>query len=107
MYREIRADAIEVKSKELSHYQFVNVDEAKVSDEWCDHADWKAMVVSLVDWILLDNQSTVDVFCNEESPHEYSQTVPTRYGHIHCNAGITSTNMVGELVGYGTVWYNP
>jgi hypothetical protein len=26
---------------------------------------------------------------------------------IHCKAGITSTNMVGELVGYGTVWYNP
>ena len=27
--------------------------------------------------------------------------------NIRCNAGLTRTNMVGELDGYGTVWYNP
>jgi hypothetical protein len=26
---------------------------------------------------------------------------------IHCNAGVTSTNLVGGLPGYGEVWYNP
>ncbi len=26
---------------------------------------------------------------------------------IHCNAGVTRTNMVGNLPGYGTVWYHP
>jgi hypothetical protein len=26
---------------------------------------------------------------------------------IHCNAGVRSTNLIGELRGYGTVWYNP
>jgi hypothetical protein len=26
---------------------------------------------------------------------------------IHCNAGVTSTNLIGELPGYGTVWYHP
>jgi hypothetical protein len=26
---------------------------------------------------------------------------------IHCNAGVTSTNLVGDLPGYGTVWYHP
>ncbi|KAI2498800.1 Reverse transcriptase (RNA-dependent DNA polymerase) [Fragilaria crotonensis] len=26
---------------------------------------------------------------------------------IHCNAGIASTKLIGELRGYGTVWYNP
>jgi len=25
---------------------------------------------------------------------------------IHCNAGISTTNMVGDLPGYGTVWYH-
>jgi hypothetical protein len=27
--------------------------------------------------------------------------------NIYCNAGLSHTNMVGELDGYGTVWYNP
>jgi N-acetylmuramoyl-L-alanine amidase len=26
---------------------------------------------------------------------------------IHCNAGATSTNLVGDLPGYGEVWYHP
>lgn len=26
---------------------------------------------------------------------------------IHCNAGVTSTNLIGDLPGYGTVWYHP
>ena len=26
---------------------------------------------------------------------------------IHCNAGVTSTNLIGDLRGYGTVWYHP
>jgi hypothetical protein len=26
--------------------------------------------------------------------------------NIRCNAGLYRTNMVGELYGYGTVWYN-
>ena len=27
--------------------------------------------------------------------------------HIHCNAGITRMNLVGDLCGYGTAWYHP
>ena len=56
-------------------------------------------------WILLDNQSTVDVFSNKNLITDIRETSSTM--NIHCNAGITSTNMVGELRGYGTVWYNP
>jgi hypothetical protein len=26
---------------------------------------------------------------------------------IHCNAGVTTTNLVSDLAGYGTVWYHP
>jgi hypothetical protein len=26
---------------------------------------------------------------------------------IHCNAGVATTNLVGDFPGYGTVWYHP
>jgi hypothetical protein len=56
-------------------------------------------------WILLDNQSTIDVFCNKQllvNIHKTSSTMS-----IHCNAGIKTTSEIGELPGYGEVWYHP
>ena len=58
-----------------------------------------------VDWILLDNQSTVDVFQNRKLLRNIREN--STYMDIHCNAGIVSTNLVGDLPGYGTVWYHP
>jgi hypothetical protein len=56
-------------------------------------------------WILLDNQSTIDVFHNATLLKNIRQSDSQM--KIHCNAGVTSTNMVGDLPGYGTVWYHP
>jgi hypothetical protein len=50
-------------------------------------------------WIFLDNQYNEDLLdniCNGEG-----------FMDIHCNAGIMSTNLAGDLPGYGKVWYNP
>jgi hypothetical protein len=56
-------------------------------------------------WILLDNQLTVNVF------HIAKLLMNVRKSDknldIHCNAGVATTNLIGDFPGYGTVWYHP
>jgi hypothetical protein len=56
-------------------------------------------------WILLDSQSTIDVFQNKS----LLKNIRDRGGtmDINCTAGVTTPRMVGDLPGYGEVWYHP
>jgi hypothetical protein len=56
-------------------------------------------------WMLLDNQSSIDLFCNAKLLTTIRRS-DTRM-NVRCNAGQRATNMVRDLPGYGTVWYDP
>jgi Zinc knuckle len=56
-------------------------------------------------WIILDNGSTVDIFSNKKLLNNIRQVKQSI--KIRCNSGSSVTNMMGDLPGYGPVWYNP
>ena len=55
--------------------------------------------------IILDNHSTVDVFCNPTLLRNIRASDRTL--NLSCNDGTIPVNQAGDLPGYGRVWYHP
>lgn len=57
-------------------------------------------------WVLLNNQSTVDMFCNKLLLKNIRKA--KTMCRILCNAGVVHTNLIGDFPGYpAPVWYHP
>jgi len=56
-------------------------------------------------WILLDSQSTVDVFSNAKLLTNICDV--KRCLTLYCNVGKAIITKKGDLKGYGTVWFYP
>ena len=54
--------------------------------------------------VLLDNQSTIDVFQNTDLFLNIRDT--GKHMRIHCNAGITTRTLMRDIPGYGKVWFH-
>ena len=54
-------------------------------------------------WILIDSQSTVDLFYNPDLLTNIRKVKEELV--VNCNAGKVRANLVGDLNGYGPVWF--
>eukprot|EP00536_Pseudo-nitzschia_multiseries_P001602 jgi/Psemu1/3663/gm1.3663_g len=56
-------------------------------------------------WILLDSQATCNCVSNPSLLRDIRVHPEGRKVRIHCNAGVVVVDMIGNLPGFGTVWY--
>ena len=55
-------------------------------------------------WVLLDNESTTDIFCDARVVKNIRRVRETL--RLHTNGGVLVTNTKADLPGYGTVWFD-
>jgi hypothetical protein len=57
-------------------------------------------------WVLLDRESTVNIFSNKKFLKNICRCDTEQGLHVHSNSGFQDTHMIGDLPGFGPVWYN-
>ena len=57
-------------------------------------------------WILLDSASTVNIFANKSLLRNIRHSRSIEGLQIHTNGGIQVTRLIGDLPGFGPVWYD-
>ena len=64
------------------------------------------MVVPLT-WLLIVSQLTVDLIANPNMLLNIRKVRGEDAIRVHFNSGVKIVDRVGDLPGYGTVWYEP
>ena len=58
-------------------------------------------------WLLLYNKLTVELVANPRMLLDIRKVRSEDAISVHCNSGFKIVDRVGDLPGYGTVWYEP
>ena len=58
-------------------------------------------------WILLDSESTVSIFRNGRLLKNIRESENPKGLRVYGNGGSQDAHLVGDLPGFGPVWYNP
>ena len=56
-------------------------------------------------WLLLKNKSTVDLIANPSMLLNIRRVRSEYAIRVHCNSRVKVMDRIGDLPGYGTVWY--
>jgi hypothetical protein len=92
-----------IASEEIQNEEFEEIRKPDY-DEWDNFAFLQPSGQVNKDWILLDNCSTADIFCNKKLLTNIKTSKKTL--KIHCNDGTKLITKEGTLRNYGTVWYS-
>jgi hypothetical protein len=101
------------KTKEQSH---VNTESSAKSPEkstaeksgeggWCGTHVQFYQATEMKNWILLDNGSTVNLFCNPDLVENITKS--SEMLELSTNGGELFTNLKATVPGFGEVWYDP
>ena len=86
------------ESDSTGEFCFVDVNETHIAFASKNKLDLRNV-------LLLDNQSTTDLFCNEKILHNIREVAGKCT--VVTNGGTIETRLKGTLKGYGEVWYHP
>ncbi|KAL7577185.1 hypothetical protein ACA910_003520 [Epithemia clementina (nom. ined.)] len=77
--------------------------ENKATQGWAGVHNNMYQSMNMKDWILLDNQSTVSIFCNEQLVHDIHKVNETM--DLSTNAGTIKVRHRATVPGFGLVWF--
>jgi hypothetical protein len=99
------------KQKKMKTFMQKMADEDETDDEgfetdlsFCNVTKFKMSKSKLRNMVLLDNQSTADIFCNKKLVSNLRQV--DEFMTVSGNGGELSTNWMADLKGYGPVWFD-
>ena len=58
-------------------------------------------------WLLVNSQLTVHLIVNNKMLVNIRTVQDEDAIQVHCNSSVKIVNRIGDLTGYGTVWYKP